>query len=601
MSFHPLLLNQLKNVFNNLQENKTCSLDDLLYHIDQTYQNQSDAIEQLEMQILELKSLPEIRKNELEIKNIRALQEDEKRYRTLYEISSDAVLILENEKIIDCNQAALDMFKYEDISVFTETSLEELWPRVDQQTNKKKTKSNEEEDKQKKQKTNQPLYHFEWTHKRSNGELFPAEVILYSFTIANRQFIQAIIRDITIQKQIEEALISAKEAAEKENKAKSIFLANMSHEIRTPTNAIIGFCDLLDTTDLDSRQKKMLLNLKNSSKLLLSIINDILAFSALEEGALKLDLSPIDLNNFFDSIYGIVAPLLAAKSLFYECEIPQKQLYVKADEDRLKQVLINLLSNAIKFTDTGMIRIRLDIVEENSKSIDLKISVFDTGSGISPETQEKLFQRFQQGDSSLTKKHQGTGLGLAICKSIIDLMNGTIGVDSKIGKGSCFWIKVKLEKTTMEVVEDHINAPIDMSQFNNMNVLLVEDNSVNQMVATGILSQGKINVICADNGEEAITKLLENDIDIILMDIHMPIMDGYQASLSIRQLDNPIKSNVPIIAVTANVMQNEIDLCKQNKMDDYMAKPIITDKLFRMLEKWVKKSKEFKTLDSHRF
>lgn len=586
MSFHPLLLNQIKNVLTNLQNENSCSFDDLLYHISQTYQNQQDSIQQLNLQINELKSIPEIRETEIELKNIKALEENEKRYRTLYEISSDAVLILENEQIIDCNQAALDMFGYEDISIFKKTSLEELWPRVDQQTSKKK--HSDDDSRSKKTRTNRPLYHFEWTHKRSNGELFPAEVILYAFNISNRQFIQAVIRDITIQKQIEDTLIKAKEAAEKENKAKSVFLANMSHEIRTPTNAIIGFCDLLNSTDLDPNQKKMLLNLKDSSKLLLSIINDILAFSALEEGALKLDITPINLNSLLDSIHGIVAPLLAAKSLFYECDKPKKQLSIKTDEDRLKQVLINLLSNAIKFTDAGTVRIKLDIIDENEQEVNLKISVLDTGSGISPETQKKLFQRFQQGDSSLTKKHQGTGLGLAICKSIVELMGGSIGVESDIGKGSCFWIQIKFEKTTPQELEEQINTPLDMSKFENLNVLLVEDNSVNQMVATGLLSKGKINVICADNGQDGIKKLLENDIDIILMDIHMPIMDGYQATSLIRELEDPVKRNVPIIAVTANVMQNEIDLCKENKMDDYMAKPIIFEKLFRTLEKWIK-------------
>lgn len=588
MSFHPLLLKQIKNVLTNLQNENSCSFDDLLYHISQTYQNQQDSIQQLNLQIDELKSLPEIRETEIELKNIKEIEENEKRYRTLYEISSDAVLILENEQIIDCNQAALDMFGYEDISIFKKTSLEELWPRVDQQTNKK-TKHAEDDAKSKKARTNRPLYHFEWTHKRSNGELFPAEVILYAFNISNRQFIQAVIRDITIQKQIEDTLIKAKEAAEKENKAKSVFLANMSHEIRTPTNAIIGFCDLLNSTNLDSNQKKMLLNLKDSSKLLLSIINDILAFSALEEGALKLDITPINLNSLFDSIHGIVAPLLAAKSLFYECETPKQQLSIKTDEDRLKQVLINLLSNAIKFTDEGTVKIKLDIIEENEQEIDLKISILDSGSGISPETQKRLFQRFEQGDSSLTKKHQGTGLGLAICKSIVDLMGGKIGVESEVGKGSCFWIQIRFSKTTHEELKESINTPIDMSQFENLNVLLVEDNSVNQMVATGLLSKGNINVICADNGEEGIKKLLENDIDIVLMDIHMPVMDGYQASSFIRQLEDPVKRNVPIIAVTANVMQNEIDLCKEHKMDDYLAKPIIIEKLFRTLEKWINK------------
>lgn len=588
MSFHPLLLKQITTVLANIKNNNSCSFDDLFYHISQTYQNQMDTIKRLESEIRELKNLPEIQKQALEMEKIHALREDEKRYRTLYEISSDAVLILENEQIIDCNQAALGMFKYKDIEVFKQTSLEELWPRVEQQYNKK-TNNFKSEKKSNKSNAEQPLFHFEWTHKRSDGELFPAEVILYSFIISNRQFIQAVIRDITVQKKIEENLIKAKEAAEKQNKAKSVFLANMSHEIRTPTNAIVGFCELLQSTNLNDIQKKMLLNLKDSSKLLLSFINNVLTFSSLEEGALTLDVATTNLVVTFDSIHEIVAPLLGAKNLCYECDIPQNFPYVIADEDRLKQVLINLLSNAIKFTDAGSVKIAIEILEETSNDILVKISVSDTGIGIPHEIQPKLFKRFQQGDSSLTKKHQGTGLGLAISKSIVELMGGTIGLESDFGRGSCFWIQVKFEKVNSKDTEEFASTPIDMSQFHNINILLVEDNAVNQMIATAILLQGKSNVICANNGEEGIKILLERDIDIILMDIHMPIMDGYTASTLIRELNDPVKRNTPIIAVTANVMQNEIDLCREHKMNDYIAKPIASEKLFRILEKWIKK------------
>lgn len=598
MPYHPLLKKQLLKITNALHQGEIFSLDELMYQVSKSYSDYEANYMKIQDEMNEIKKISENSDLLEQSRMIAELQENEKKYRSLYEISSDAVLIIENEHIIDCNNSALDMFGYDSLNAFKKISLDELWPRVERQQkssdrfNKSKPirvgANGEVVDERglKKDYPSQPLYHFEWIHKRLNGELFPAEVILYTFEVSNRQFIQAVIRDITLQKQIEDNLIRAKEAAEQENRAKTNFLANMSHEIRTPTNAIIGFCDLLLPTPLDQEQNTMITMLRDSAKLLLTIINDILVFSALEEGALMLSNASLNLNDLMLSIKPLVKPLLNKKQLDFKIHVPQKQHLILADEDRLKQVIINLTSNAIKFTDKGHIDLCVECLNEDESCATFKFSVTDTGIGITEDVQKKLFQRFQQGDLSLTKRHQGTGLGLAICKNLVELMGGEIGVESVVHQGSKFWFNVTFQKTTLAQVKKQHHAQDDNSipNFKDKKILLVEDNHINQMVATGMLSKTNATIICADNGEIALEKIKKDDFDIVLMDIHMPLMDGYETTRAIRSLiDFPRKANIPIIAVTANVMPHEIELCARSGMNDYVSKPIIMDKLFSTL------------------
>lgn len=603
MSYHPTLKKQLLHITNALHQGELFSLDEMLYQISKTYSEYDEQYTKIKQELIQLKKIPTNNELLLQSQTIAELQENEKKYRSLYQISSDAVLIIENEQIIDCNYSALKMFGYESVETFKTIPLEELWPRVESnqhhKSNKytqdiKKTSLDEESpylqhgqrSKRDDGYPSQPLYHFEWMQKRLNGELFPAEVILYSFEIDTRFFIQAVIRDITLQKKIEEKLIQAKEAAELENKAKTDFLANMSHEIRTPTNAIIGFCDLLGVTSLNDQQTVMLQHLKDSAKLLLTIINDILVFSSLEEGAISLKNTPLDMEKFVKSIGQIVTPLVKSKKLHLNIPSLSPSYTLLVDPDRLKQVLINLLSNAIKFTERGKIDLNILYLKETDTHVKMRVEVVDTGVGISQNIQKKLFHRFQQGDNSFTKKHQGTGLGLAICKHLIELMNGTIGVLSEEGKGSTFWFEIELEKS-QESLHQPASALPQIPDFKGRKILLVEDNQLNQMVALGVLEPSHVHVTTAINGKDALEKLEQEAFDLILMDIHMPILDGFAATKMIRTLEDPHKSNIPIIALTANVMPHELALCTESGMNDYISKPIMIEQFYHILQKYI--------------
>ena len=400
--------------------------------------------------------------------------------------------------------------------------------------------------------------------------------------MSGHQFIQAVIRDITLQKQIEDQLVAAKEAAEKENKAKGEFLANMSHEIRTPTNAIIGFCELLLMSQVEDTHKTMLEQLRGSAKLLLTIINDVLVYSSLEEGKLSLNITRVSLKSLVKSTYNVLEPLYTEKGLTCHMDLPENDLFILADEDRLKQILINLIGNSVKFTEKGSVDITIRVREEVEPEVIVRFEIKDTGIGIDETVQKRLFQRFQQGDTSFTKQYQGTGLGLAICKNLVELMGGTIGVNSEVGRGSTFWFEIRCIKNVVISQTTTQSTGHNIPQFAGKKILVVEDNLVNQAVVQGFLLKKNAFVLCVDNGLLAVNQLKIEHFDVVLMDIHMPVMDGYTATKEIRLLEHANK-NIPIIALTANVMSQEIERCEEVGINGYVPKPLSYQKLYAVL------------------
>lgn len=371
-------------------------------------------------------------------------------------------------------------------------------------------------------------------------------------------------------------LAIAKEYAESATKAKGEFLANMSHEIRTPMNGIVSVIEFLKETELTQKQSDLIDIIKTSSDNLLNIINDILDFSKIEAGQIELE----QLNfNLKEELINVLKPLeFRAKDkglllkLNFDKNIPS---IVNGDILRIKQIIINLVNNAIKFTQTGGIVIELKLLNENNDTLDIGFKVVDTGIGIKKENQKKLFKSFSQSDASSTRKYGGTGLGLAISKNLVKMMGGQISLESEYGKGSTFKFNLLLSpRKNKTVVTKEEQSSIDIS-IAAKNILIVDDNAINRKVAEMTIAKLNHTTQTATNGHEAYQLYFDNDFDVILMDVHMPELDGLETTELIRkhELKNDIKNPIPIIAMTAAAMKGDKERFLEAGMTDYISKP----------------------------
>jgi signal transduction histidine kinase/DNA-binding NarL/FixJ family response regulator len=367
--------------------------------------------------------------------------------------------------------------------------------------------------------------------------------------------------------------------AEAATRAKSEFLAVMSHEIRTPMNGVLGMAHLLLDTPLSDAQRRQVVTLRDSGQALLTILNDILDFSKMEAGRLELAHEDFDLAGVVVSVSALMMPRAREKGLALHTTVaPDVPTALRGDAGRLRQVLLNLVGNAIKFTERGAVRLDVTGGSERDGRVPLRIAVRDTGIGIAPEAQPRLFHEFSQVDTSATRRFGGTGLGLAICRRIVLAMGGEIAVESEPGAGATFTITLALEPARAPLVPDGAELPT----ITPLRILLAEDNPVNRQVALGLLARDGHTVDVVEDGAAAVKAARDGRYDVILMDVHMPVMDGTAASRIIRSFPDAA-GRVPIVALSASVMKDETDLCFQAGMDEFLAKPIDPAALVRVL------------------
>lgn len=543
--------------------------------------------------IVSLTDITSLKKAEIKLKKVKQIVEkSEKKFRELFEKSSDAILIIKNGIFIDCNKATIEMLNYKSKEDFLNTHPSKLSPSVQPDGKESFEKANEMINVAFEKGTNR----FEWMHLKENDELFLVEVLLTAISNEpNNKILHCVWRDITQRKEDEDKLNKqyfelkkAKEKIEESDKLKTEFINNMSHEIRTPMNGILGFSELLKNSELSYAKRKYFINIiQNSGKQLLHVIDDILEISRLGTKQVKFNKEEVCLNELMFELFSIFD--IKAKEnktpLYLKNGLSEEESIVYTDRSKLIKILSNLLENALKFTNKGFINFGYLL-----KNTQLEIFVQDSGIGIHPEKQEIIFDRFSQGNKQLTRNSSGLGLGLSIAKENTEIIGGNLVVKSKLGEGSIFTVTIPYDpiKRKFNSLE---NRNEEQGYCKNRTILIAEDEEINYLFLE-ILIREKLSIKCeilhAKDGQEAINICQEReDINIVLMDINMPILNGYDATKQIRKL----RPNLPIIAQTAYSTSEDKNKALKAGCDNFISKPIRKEVLQNVFKKYMKQPK----------
>ncbi|WP_282014333.1 PAS domain S-box protein [Marinifilum flexuosum] len=511
--------------------------------------------------------------------------ETDEKFRMIFEKSSVAYLIIKESRFLDCNQACLDLFGVKYRSNFIGKFVKDFSPEFQADGSRSSDKAMDFIYQAREKGFNK----FDWIHMKEDGMEFPVEVILNPVQLAEGNIHFVALNDLSERKRVESELIAAKEKAEEATKAKAQFLSTMSHEIRTPMNAVIGVTHLLSENDPREDQLSNLNILKLSADNLMTLINDILDFSKIEAGKIELEKIDFNFRNFISNVTAGFFMKAKEKDLEFLVEIdPKIPAHLTGDPTRLSQIITNLCCNAIKFTDEGRVLLKADFKGGSDDKVNIQFEINDTGIGIPADKKDQIFESFSQADSNTTRLYGGTGLGLAITGKLIELMQGSIDVESEAGKGTSFFVNVSLKislksQPKLSFSDRHFTG---CEKLKGIHVLVAEDNPMNVLIIKQFLKKWDVTYDIAKNGKIAFEKVQEADYDMVLMDLQMPEMDGYDASENIRKLEGVKYQNLPIIAVTASAFNEIRAKVMSAGMTDFVTKPINPEELYVKLEKY---------------